>query len=146
MTAHPRPRPADTPGPTAAHRFALPAGLLAAVAAAFAYVGVVDPGEPGHYPADPLLRLTGLYCPGCGGLRGAHALVHGDLVASLHDNALAVAGYALVAVLWTVWVVRAARGRPFGLRLGRAHLWTLAAVVLAFTVVRNLPFGGFLHP
>ena len=50
-------------------RLAAPAGVLAAVAAAFAYVGTVDPNEPGHYPVCPLLRFTGLYCPGCGGLR-----------------------------------------------------------------------------
>ncbi len=127
-------------------RTAVPLGVLGGVAVAFAYVGAVDPNEPGHYPACPLLRATGLYCPGCGGLRSAHAIVHGDLTAALGANALAVAGYALFAVLWTVWAVRAARGRPLGAGLGRAHLWVLGTVVLTFTVVRNLPFGGFLHP
>ncbi|WP_428955280.1 DUF2752 domain-containing protein [Streptomyces sp. cg35] len=130
----------------ALRRLAVPLGLLGAVAAAFAYVGTVDPNEPGHYPACPLLQATGVYCPGCGGLRSAHAIVHGDLGGALGANALAVAGYALFAVLWTVWAVRAARGRPLGLGLGRVHLWTLGAVVLTFTVVRNLPVGGFLLP
>ena len=133
------------PTPVAA-RLAVPAGMLAAVAAAFAYVGAVDPNEPGHYPACPLLRLTGLYCPGCGGLRSAHAVVHGDLPAALQANAVAVAGYALFAVAWTVWVVRAVRGRPFRLDPRSAHLWAAGALVLVFTVVRNLPFGGWLHP
>ncbi|MEU0056308.1 DUF2752 domain-containing protein [Streptomyces sp. NPDC006334] len=127
-------------------RLAVPAALLAAVAAAFAYVGAVDPNEPGHYPVCPLLRFTGLYCPGCGGLRGAHALVHGDLVAALHANALAVAAYPLLAALWTVWVVRAARGRPVRLDLRPAHQWALGAALAVFTIVRNLPFGGWLHP
>ncbi|CAL9608871.1 hypothetical protein SUDANB105_05577 [Streptomyces sp. enrichment culture] len=138
---------ADTPRTTpAAGRLAVPAGVLAAVAGAFAYVGAVDPNEPGHYPVCPLLRLTGLYCPGCGGLRSAHAVVHGDLAAALQANAVAVAGYALFAVAWTVWVVRAARGRPLRLDLRSAHLWAVGALVLVFTVVRNLPFGGWLHP
>ncbi|MFD5711054.1 MULTISPECIES: DUF2752 domain-containing protein [Streptomyces] len=141
-TANPARR---TTAPVAA-RLAVPAGVLAAVAAAFAYVGAVDPNEPGHYPACPLLRLTGLYCPGCGGLRSAHALVHGDLPAALQANAVAVAGYALFAVAWTVWVVRAARGRPFRVDPRSAHLWAAGALVLVFTVVRNLPFGGWLHP
>src|SRR3954454_6715325 len=74
-------------------RLAVPAGLLAAVAGAFAYVGTVDPNHPGHYPVCPLYRLTGIYCPGCGGLRSAHSFIHGDLLAALQDNALAVAGY-----------------------------------------------------
>ncbi|KUO13357.1 DUF2752 domain-containing protein [Streptomyces sp. DSM 15324] len=131
---------------TAAGRLAVPAGILAAVAVAFAYVGAVDPNEPGHYPVCPLLRVTGLYCPGCGGLRSAHAFVHGDPLTALHDNALAVTGYLLFAVLWTVWVVRAARGRPLRIDLRPVALWSLGASVLVFTVVRNLPFGGWLHP
>ncbi|MFF1255777.1 MULTISPECIES: DUF2752 domain-containing protein [unclassified Streptomyces] len=127
-------------------RLAVPAGVLAAVGAGFAYVGSVDPNEPGHYPVCPLLHYTGIYCPGCGGLRSAHALVHGDLMAALGDNALAVAGYALFAVLWVVWAVRVARGLPIRIDLGRPHLWAVGSVVLVFTVVRNLPPGGWLHP
>ena len=127
-------------------RLAVPGGVLAAVAGAVAYVGAVDPNEPGHYPACPLLQYTGIYCPGCGGLRSAHAVVHGDFLAALQDNALAVAGYALFAVLWTVWVVRAVRGRPFRVDPGPVQLWAAGALLLVFTVVRNLPFGGWLHP
>lgn len=131
---------------TVLRRLAVPAGVLTAVVGAFAYVGAVDPNEPGHYPACPLLQVTGLYCPGCGGLRSAHAVVHGDFAAALQDNALAVVGYALFAVLWTVWVIRAARGRPLRLELTPVRLWTVGALLLVFTVVRNLPFGGWLHP
>ncbi|CAM5745229.1 DUF2752 domain-containing protein [Streptomyces afghaniensis] len=127
-------------------RLAVPAGVLAAVAAAFAYVGAVDPNEPGHYPACPLLRYTGLYCPGCGGLRSAHAFVHGDVPAALHANALAVLGYLAFAVLWTVWVVHAVRGRAMRIDPRPGLVWSLGALLLVFTVVRNLPFGGWLHP
>ncbi|HEY3479779.1 MAG TPA: DUF2752 domain-containing protein, partial [Streptomyces sp.] len=104
------------------------------------------PNTPGHYPACPLLHYTGLYCPGCGGLRGAYALAHGHLGTALGCNALAVAGYALFAGVWTVWCGRALRGRPFDPQLRPAHLWALCAVVLAFSIVRNLPFGGALTP
>ncbi|MFJ5305987.1 DUF2752 domain-containing protein [Streptomyces sp. NPDC088350] len=131
---------------SALNRVAVPAGVLAAVAGAFAYVGTVDPNQPGHYPVCPLYRLTGLYCPGCGGLRSAHEFIHGDFLAALQDNAIAVVGYLAFTVVWTVWVVRAARGRPARIELGRVRLWTLGALVLVFTVVRNLPFGGWLHP
>ncbi|MFJ1970714.1 DUF2752 domain-containing protein [Streptomyces sp. NPDC087903] len=127
-------------------RLAVPAGILTAVVGAFAYVGAVDPNQPGHYPACPLLRYAGVYCPGCGGLRSAHAFVHGDFAGALTDNALAVAAYAVFAVVWTVWVVRSLRGRPLRIELGPVHLWSLGALLLVFTVVRNLPFGGWLHP
>ncbi|MFI1956537.1 DUF2752 domain-containing protein [Streptomyces althioticus] len=142
--------PVNSPSPHAvpgrAARLAVPAGLLAAVTAAFAYVAAVDPNEPGHYPVCPLLGLTGLYCPGCGGLRSAHAVAHGDLAAALQANAPAVLGYAAFAVLWTVWVIRAARGRPMRLEPPPAMLWTAGGLLLAFTVLRNTPFGGWLHP
>ncbi|MGJ7016667.1 hypothetical protein J2Z78_002171 [Streptomyces griseorubens] len=138
------PSPHAVPGRAA--RLAVPAGLLAAVTAAFAYVAAVDPNEPGHYPVCPLLGLTGLYCPGCGGLRSAHAVAHGDLAAALQANAPAVLGYAAFAVLWTVWVIRAARGRPVRLDPPPAVLWTAGGLLLAFTVLRNTPFGGWLHP
>ncbi|MDQ0931677.1 DUF2752 domain-containing protein [Streptomyces turgidiscabies] len=129
-----------------AGRVAVPAGVLAAVVGAFAYVGTVDPNEPGHYPVCPLLRLTGVYCPGCGGLRSAYAFVHGDWATALGANALAVTGYLAFAVLWTVWVVHAVRGRPMRIDLGPVQLWSLGALLLVFTIVRNLPFGGWLHP
>ncbi|GGW28085.1 MULTISPECIES: DUF2752 domain-containing protein [Streptomyces] len=137
--------PAPAPA-TLLSRLVVPTGVLAVVVGAFTYVAAVDPNEPGHYPVCPLLQVTGLYCPGCGGLRSAHAFAHGDLVTALHANAMAVAGYAVFAVLWTVWVVRAARGRPVRLDPGPVQLWTLGALLLVFTVVRNLPYGGWLHP
>ncbi|MEU5475204.1 DUF2752 domain-containing protein [Streptomyces lydicus] len=140
-------RPDTRPRGGPARRLAPPLGALAATAAAFAYVGAVDPNRPGHYPVCPLLHLTGLYCPACGGLRSAHAVAHGDLTAALGANALAVAGYAACAVFWVLWLGRAARGRPTaGPRPRAVHWWALAALLLAFTVVRNLPFGSGLAP
>lgn len=105
--AAPGPAPAAPPGgdapwrpvpparvpvpPSRARRLAAPVLTLAGAVAAFAYVGTVDPNEPGHYPLCPMLRLTGVLCPGCGGLRSAHAFAHGDLAAALGANAVAVA-------------------------------------------------------
>ncbi|MFF4170360.1 DUF2752 domain-containing protein [Streptomyces sp. NPDC001744] len=134
------------PPPSRARRLLAPAGTVAGVVAAFAYVGAVDPNEPGHYPVCPLLRLTGLYCPGCGGLRSAHAFAHGDLPAALGSNALAVAGYALFAVFAAVWLVRAFRGLPTRPTVPPALWWAAGTVLVVFTLVRNLPFGSALAP
>ncbi|MEU6675414.1 DUF2752 domain-containing protein [Streptomyces sp. NPDC046925] len=131
---------------TALRRLAVPLGVLGSVIAAFAYVGTVDPNEPGHYPTCPLLQLTGVYCPGCGGLRSAHAFVHGDLATALGANALAVAGYGLFAVVWTLWALRAARGRRPRIELGPLQLYGIGVLIAVFTLVRNLPFGAWLHP
>ncbi|MEV5955295.1 DUF2752 domain-containing protein [Streptomyces sp. NPDC051987] len=132
--------------PSLRGRLAVPVSVLGAVVAAFAYVGTVDPNQPGHYPVCPLYRFTGLYCPGCGGLRSAHAFVHGDFLAALRDNAAGVLAYVAFAVVWTVWVARAVRGRPARIVLRPAQAWSLGVLLLVFTIVRNLPFGGWLHP
>ncbi|MEU2241699.1 DUF2752 domain-containing protein [Streptomyces sp. NPDC018338] len=141
--------PAVPPGPPPrplARRLLAPVSTLAGVAAAFAYVGTVDPNEPGHYPVCPLLRFTGIYCPGCGGLRSAHAFVHGDLPAALGANALAVLGYGLFAVVMVLWLIRAIRGVPMRLAISPAWWWGIGAVLALFTLVRNLPFGSALAP
>ncbi|MEU2430153.1 DUF2752 domain-containing protein [Streptomyces sp. NPDC007861] len=146
------PGPGMPPGPAPraqaplVRRVAAPLGAMGAVVAAFAYVGAVDPNEPGHYPVCPLLRLTGIYCPGCGGLRSAHAFVHGDLAAALGSNAVATVGYGIFAVVWALWLVRAIRARPVRFELGTGWWWGIGGLLLAFTVLRNLPFGAVLAP
>ncbi|MEU9984156.1 DUF2752 domain-containing protein [Streptomyces sp. NPDC050856] len=142
------PGPPRTPPapPSRARRLAAPVATLAGVAAAFAYVGTVDPNEPGHYPVCPLLRFTGILCPGCGGLRSAHAFARGDLVTALGCNALAVAGYAVFAVVMAVWLVRAVRGTPSRVTVRPVWWWVLGAVLALFTIVRNLPVGSALAP
>ncbi|MFI0740615.1 DUF2752 domain-containing protein [Streptomyces sp. NPDC021100] len=146
----PAARPGPAPGRAAApsvRRLGAPLGVAAGLGAAAALIGAVDPNEPGHYPVCPLLHFTGLLCPACGGLRGLHALLHGDLPAALRANALAVPGYAVFAVLWAAWCVRAVRrdgGMPLALR--PVHWWGIGLLVLAFTVVRNLPCGAVLAP
>ncbi len=109
-------------------------------------MGSVDPNEPGHSPVCPLLALPGVYCPGCGGLRSAHALAHGDVAAALGANALAVLGFALFAVFVVFWVVRVLRSRPVTVPLRSPHWWALGTAALIFTVVRNLPVGSSLAP
>jgi hypothetical protein len=132
----------------AARRLLAPLGVLAGVVAAFGYVGAVDPHQPGHYPVCPLFRLTGLYCPGCGGLRSAHALAHGELLRALGDNALVVVCAGVFCVGWVVWCVRAlGRWRRRTVWEWRAvHAWVIGSAVLVFTLIRNSPFGGLLAP
>ncbi|MFE5829633.1 DUF2752 domain-containing protein [Streptomyces sp. NPDC056488] len=144
----PWPGPPAPPAPprSRARRLLAPVGAVAGVVTAFAYVGAVDPNEPGHYPVCPLLRFTGVYCPGCGGLRSAHAFAHGDLPAALGANALAVVGYGVFAVVAVLWLVRACRGVPLRLAVPPNWWWGIGAVLALFTLVRNLPFGSALAP
>lgn len=144
MTEAHRPRTARAAGTFS--RLAAPAAALAAVAGAFAYVAAHDPNEPGHFPACPLLRFTGLHCPGCGGLRTAYAVAHGDLATAFSANALVLAGILAFALFWLYWTLRVLRARPVSVPVRPVHLWALTAVSVAFTVLRNLPSGALLTP
>lgn len=124
-----------------------PLGVAAGAGAVVAFVGMVDPNEPGHYPTCPFLWLTGLYCPGCGTLRTIHALAHLDPVAALGLNPLAAVMIPFLLFWWGRWVVRAWQGRPRRTTLAHpAWLWAFIALIMVYWVVRNLPFGAFLAP
>lgn len=130
-----------------ARRLAAPAGVLAALAGAVTYVGMVDPNESGHYPTCPLLFLTGLYCPGCGGLRMVHGLATGRPVEAFGMNPLAFLLIPVAAYLWIRWVVCCARGEPMGSRLfGARVIGAFGAILVVYWVVRNLPVGQALAP
>ena len=109
-------------------------GTAAVFAGALTYVGVVDPHREGSlFPPCPFKLLTGWNCPGCGGLRMTHDLLHGDLGAAVTDNVFLLIGLPLLAI-WALW--RRHRGRP-------VMTWPLGASIVvaavAWTVVRNLP-------
>lgn len=129
------------PAPTKVQVLATAAALTAATT----LVAVVDPHEGGHFPACPLLSLTGLYCPLCGGLRAVHDLTHLDLVGALARNPLVVVGLPFVVLALLAWGQRAFTGRRIAVpawALGPALLVLLAV----FGVLRNLPGWTWLSP
>lgn len=118
--------------------------------AATAYLALVDPNDPGHYPLCPTKALTGLDCPGCGGLRAVHSLARLDLVGAIDHNAFVVLVVLPAAIaIWVAWLVREWRGpvtpaddgAPTSPTTGFARpsvVWSLVAVMVVFTVVRNV--------
>lgn len=106
-----------------------------------------DPHVSHSWGVCPLYALTGVYCPGCGGLRGVNDLTHGHVGAAASSNLLLVcalpfAAYLLVRWTWATW-----RGDDATLvpPLPRAVTYSLAALVAVFWVLRNLP-GSWLAP
>ncbi len=110
------------------------------------FVALVDPNQPGHYPACPFLTLTGHTCPGCGSLRAMHALAHGDVVGAVAHNALMVASLPVLAWFWLRWVWRCRTGAPRPEPAPAFVVWSFAAVVVGFWVLRNLSIGAALAP
>jgi Protein of unknown function (DUF2752) len=124
-----------------------PYGVLAAVGAAVAYVGLVDPNRPGHYPTCPFYAVSGYYCPGCGSLRMIHALAHGHVGEALGRNALAFVTLPLLGYLWVRWAMAARSGRPMQVTVFRpGAVIAFSVVMVVFWVVRNLPIGHVLAP
>ena len=111
------------------------------LAAAAAVLFFFDPAQHGFYPTCLFHRLTGLNCPGCGGLRALHQLSHGRVGAAFRLNALVVTGLPVVALLGARWAWRRVTGRSqpaFTLRL--PWLWVALAALVLFGILRNLPY------
>jgi hypothetical protein len=107
-----------------------------------------DPHAGGAYGYCPFRTLTGLPCPGCGGLRAVNDLTHGDLVAAAGSNAMAVVLVVAVAALWLVWVARRATGDSTAVlvRVSTRGALAVLAVFVAFGVLRVTPWGAWLAP
>lgn len=117
--------------------------LIAGVAAAsVAVVGLVYPRYPELFPSCPSRTLFGVWCPLCGGTRGAHALAQGDLRAAVGFNAFLPALVLLAAWSWAAWVSRL-RARVVLPAVPRWLWWTVGLTWLAYGVLRNLPMEPF---
>ena len=158
-------------------------GVLSSVAVLFFF----NPSQSSFYPVCLFHQTTGLLCPGCGSLRALHQLLHGNLAAAFHFNALLISSLPILAWLsirlaldrlhsdlrfslhpklamilplprrggegWGEGVVHREAShtvvpsaipplihQPPRLVIRPAWLWFALAVVLAFGILRNLPF------
>lgn len=94
----------------------------------------------------PFNRLTGLYCPGCGMTRAAHELMHLNILAGIRDNPLVVLLIGPVAAVMALgeymnYVTGKTLWKP--VRIGKRTLYLALAVVLLFTILRNIPVFPF---
>lgn len=122
-----------------------PAAVAVLAGAGCVAVLLGDPTTPGGpLPTCPTKALFGIDCPGCGGMRMLYSLLHGDLPAALHYNAVSLLLLPLFVWAWVAWT----RGRWLGRRQTHWVHWrwtplTAAVVLIGWFVVRNLPFAPF---
>jgi hypothetical protein len=122
-----------------------PLAVAAGAGACCAGILWADPTTPGGpSPVCPTKALLGIDCPGCGGLRMVYSLLHGDVPAALHYNALSFVVVLLFVWSTLAWAVGRLRGRPVDSWLH--WRWTplgFGVVFVVWFVVRNLPFAPF---
>ncbi len=119
--------------------------ILAAVlgiAAGLLWLKIYDPRLLTPYVQCPLHALTGLYCPGCGTMRALHALFNGEIVAALGYN-------PLMMLLMPLLLVKLLLDRRKNFKLLRfldtpAAYWTILAVLVVYTILRNIPAEPFV--
>jgi hypothetical protein len=120
---------------------------IATLVAASAALHVRDPHVSHSWGVCPLYALTGIYCPGCGGLRGVNDLTNGHLGQAASSNLLLVLAIPFAAVFFARWSYGAWTGRDVRAvpAMSTAVTAGLVVLVVVFTVVRNLP-GSWLAP
>ena len=95
------------------------------------------------YPRCLFHALTGLQCPGCGGLRAVHYLLHGQLATAFHYHQLFILSLPVAAGYAVYHCVRRASGQPvFNPLEHPVCVWVLLGVILVFSVARNIPGSG----
>lgn len=94
--------------------------------------------QKGWFPSCPVSML-GLYCPGCGSMRAIESILRGNFIQAAAYNLLLV----IFIPYFVFWGINLLLIVLAGIKLlPRNRLWfgwTVLAVVLIYTVLRNIP-------
>ena len=111
-----------------------------------AVVGLLwfNPEQHAVFPVCPLHQWTGLNCPGCGGLRAVHHLLHGRWETAFHCNPLFVSLLPVAIFFGARALIQQWTGR-FDIRnwARPTVLYIGVGVMILFGVLRNLPYPAF---
>ena len=88
-------------------------------------------------------RATGIYCPGCGGQRAFHALLHGHIATAAQNNLLLF----LILPLVGIKLLEEFSGKKIFPEVfySRKFLLPLLIFVVLFFVLRNIPMAPFTY-
>lgn len=128
-------------------RLTAPSLVVGGLTAATVALHFRDPHVEGSWGICPTAAM-GFWCPGCGGLRSVNHLSNGEIADAASSNLLFVASLPLIAFVFWRWTAGRITGRAWSPADARVNAVAIALIVVMviFTVVRNLPFGGWLAP
>ena len=134
--------------PTASRgsRLRAPLAVAALTASAVLALHLRDPHRSGAWGYCPFKLLTGLDCPLCGSLRAVSDLSNGQVAAAASSNLLLVLLVPAAVAGWLMWTrARWQDGDARPWRLGDRGGYAVLVVLVVFAVVRNTPWGAWLH-
>ncbi len=106
---------------------------------------VFDPTGNVWFPKCPLRMLTGFECPGCGAQRAVHCLLRFDIPGALSHNVLLVLSIPYLVTGFVFDMRRSVGENAVRWRkrlFGTTAIWIIFAVIVAFWILRNIPFFG----
>lgn len=93
-------------------------------------------------------EITGFECPGCGGQRALHLLLHGDISGAFRHNAFFIIVLPFLAYFYymaiRVYVLKQERYLK-SFAFSSAFGYSLLISVILFFVLRNIPFWPFYY-
>jgi hypothetical protein len=118
---------------------------VAAAAACALVLYFFNPSQSAFYPRCFFKMATGLDCPGCGGLRATHQLLHGHVREAFVLNPLFIAALPATALFLSRPLVEKLTGRKWFQNFSpTTGIWVCGVIVVAFGVLRNLPWRVWL--
>ena len=94
------------------------------------------------FPQCPFYMVFDLYCPGCGSQRAMSALLHGDIISSLHNNVLLVIFLPMLFYSGIVSFISKGK-KTIAFWYDPLFVKMVMLVVLSFWLLRNLPVYPF---
>lgn len=90
----------------------------------------------------PLLTLTGIRCPLCGGTRCFKALASFDFAKAVYYNPLVVAITAILGYMYMRLAISCCMKKyvPYKPKINDKVMWAALVVFISFLIVRNMPF------
>ncbi|MEE0914808.1 MAG: DUF2752 domain-containing protein [Ruminococcus sp.] len=83
-------------------------------------------------------KYTGMYCAGCGETRAVNALLEGNVLLALRQNALIIIALLVAIILYIETILKVVFEKKFkSLILNYKFMWTFLGFLFVYSILRN---------